>query len=171
MPITLETITLEDIPLYESSYCDPRMMEHLGGAWPKERIPQKLRQDIELIESGKSWTFKIIPDENDNTVAGSVCLWDHSRNGETITEVGWMVLSPFQRRGLASEAVRAILDKARAEARCKIVHAFPGTLNVPSNAICKKMGFTLIGECDLEYAGTLLRCNHWRLGLGVDGAR
>ena len=146
------------------------MMEHLGGPWPKARIPEKLRQDIELIESGKSWTFKIIPDANSNAVAGSVCLWDHSRNGETITEVGWMVLSAFQGRGLASEAVRAILDKARAEARCKIVHAFPGTSNVPSNAICKKMGFTLIEECDLEYAGTLLRCNHWRLALGVDGA-
>ncbi len=161
----LLTITLDDIGLYESSYCDPEMMEHLGGPWPKERMPEKLRRDLELIQSGKSWTFKVIPDVNNNTAVGSVCLWDHSRNGELITEVGWTVLPPFQGRGLASEAVRAMLDKARAEARCEIVHAFPATSNMPSNAISKKIGFTLVEECDLEYYGTLLRCNHWQLKL------
>jgi RimJ/RimL family protein N-acetyltransferase len=37
--------------------------------------------------------------------------------------------------------------------------------NAPSNAICRKLGFTLLGPHDFEYRGTVLRCNDWRLDL------
>jgi RimJ/RimL family protein N-acetyltransferase len=163
----LQNISTSDLYLYESFYCDPRMMAHLGGPWPKEEMPQKLRRDVESVESGRAWVFKIIPDEaSGSAAAGSVCIWENSWRGESINERGWMILSPFQGRGLASEAVRAILDKALAEGRWRVIHAFPSTTNPPSNAICRKMGFSLIEECDLEYAGHRLRCNHWRLDLG-----
>jgi RimJ/RimL family protein N-acetyltransferase len=46
------------------------------------------------------------------------------------------------------------------------MHAFPSVTNPPSNAICRKLGFTLMGEYDFEYpVGHLLRCNDWRLDL------
>jgi RimJ/RimL family protein N-acetyltransferase len=118
-----------------------------------------------MVESGTAWVFKIIPDEADASVAGTVCLWENSWRGETISEIGWMVLPQLQGRGLGSKAVRAILDKARSERRCDVIHAFPSTSNAPSNAVCRKMGFSRLEECDLEYAGGLLRCNHWRLDL------
>ena len=158
-------ITLADLALYESIHCDPKMMAHLGGPWPRERMPQKLQRDVEAVESGRSWVFKIIPEGDSESAAGSVCLWENSWNGELISEIGWMVLPAFQGRGLASEAVRAVLDQARAEKRCDVIHAFPPTSNASSNAISRKMGFSLVEECDLEYAGHVLRCNHWRLDL------
>jgi RimJ/RimL family protein N-acetyltransferase len=167
----LRDITLDDLSLYENLHCDPQMMAHLGGPWPTEGIPAKLQRDVESVEKGESWVFKIIPDADAGVVAGSVCLWESSRNGETITEVGWMVLPRFQGRGLGTQAVSMIIDKARDVQRCDTVHAFPAVSNVASNAICRKLGFSLIKECDLEYAGTLLRCNHWRLGLRVGVAR
>ena len=76
-----------------------------------------------------------------------------------------MILPQFQGRGLATKAVRAILDKARSEKRWPVIHAFPSTTNVPSNALCRKMGFSKIEECDLEWAGRMLHCAHWRLDL------
>ena len=158
----LQNISTDDLSLYESFYCDPRMMAHLGGPWLQELMPQKLLRDVESVKSGRAWVFKIIPDETSGSAAGSVCIWEHSWCGERINEIGWMILPQFQGRGLATEAVGAILDKAQAEERLGTVHAFPSTTNSPSNAICRKMGFSLIEECDLEYAGHLLRCNHWR---------
>jgi RimJ/RimL family protein N-acetyltransferase len=124
-----------------------------------------LRNALDSIEAGTGWVFKIIPDVTTGHAAGTVCIWENSWRDEIINEIGWMILPPFQRQGLGSEAVRAILDKAQAEKRWDVIHAFPSTTNAPSNAICRKMGFSLIEECDLEWAGRMLRCNHWQLDL------
>jgi RimJ/RimL family protein N-acetyltransferase len=46
------------------------------------------------------------------------------------------------------------------------VYAFPSVDNAPSNAICRKVGFELLGEKDFEYPpGNPLRCNEWRFDL------
>ena len=164
----LENITHDDLPLYESLHSDPAMMKHLGGAWPKERMPQKLRQNLELIEAGTAWVLKIIPDDDSGQAAGSVCIWENSERGETFNEMGWMILPAYQGRGLGSKAVRAVLDKARAEGRWKVIHAYPATTNAASNAICRKMGFSLVEECDLKWEGRILHCNHWRIDLHSD---
>ena len=161
----LQNLSLDDLSLYESFHCDSQMMAYLGGPWPRERLPEKLKRDVATIEAGTSWIFKIILEEESQRTVGSVCIWEHVWRNESINEIGWMILTPFQGQGLATEAVRAILDRARSEKRWNVVHAFPATANIASNAICRKMGFTLKEEVDLEYAGHLLRCNHWRLDL------
>lgn len=161
----LRNITSDDLPLYESINCDPDMMAHLGGPWPRERMPQKLRRDLASVEAGTAWIFKIIPDGDSEQAAGTVCIWENSEGGETFDEMGWMILPQFQGRGLGSRAVRAVLDMARAEGRWQVIHAFPSTTNEPSNAVCRKTGFSLVEERDLEWAGHTLRCNHWRLDL------
>lgn len=161
-----ENLSLDDLWLYESFHCDPQMMTYLGGPWPRERLPEKLKRDVATIEAGTGWIFKIISSEDSKRAVGSVCIWEHLRQGEIINEIGWMILPLFQGRGLASAAVRAILDKARAEKRWGAhLHAFPATANAASNAICRKFAFSLVEEVDLEYAGHPLRCNHWRLDL------
>jgi RimJ/RimL family protein N-acetyltransferase len=161
----LQTITPDDLPLYESFYCDPRMMAHLGGPWSRERMPQKLLRDVETVLSGRAWVFKVIPEGGAGRAAGTVSVWENSWRGEAVNELGWMILPQFQGRGLATRAVRAVLDKALSERRWDVVHAFPSVTNPPSNALCRKTGFSLVGECDLEWDGRVLRCNHWRLDL------
>jgi len=38
--------------------------------------------------------------------------------------------------------------------------------NTPSNALCRRVGFTLVGTCDFEYPpGHAMRCHDWRLAL------
>lgn len=128
-------------------------------------MPQKLRSVVASVENGTAWVFKIIADEDSTRAAGTVCIWENSWRGERINEIGWMILPEFQGRGLATQAVRAILDKAQAERRWNVVHAFPSIDNAASNSICRKMGFSMLEECDLEWAGHNLRCNHWRLDL------
>jgi RimJ/RimL family protein N-acetyltransferase len=48
------------------------------------------------------------------------------------------------------------------------LYAFPSVGNAPSNGICRKLGFTLVGETEYEYppgSGRVMRCNDWRLDL------
>ena len=73
------------------------------------------------------------------------------------------VPGPFQGRGIATEALRLLVERAREDGRWGDIHAFTGASNGPSNAVCRKGGFTYIGEETVHYAGRRLRCNHWVL--------
>jgi len=59
-----------------------------------------------------------------------------------------------------------VIELARAEHRYSFMHAFPSVDNPASNAICRKLSFTLLEECQFEYpVGNMLTVNDWRLGL------
>jgi RimJ/RimL family protein N-acetyltransferase len=165
----LRPVTLDDLPLYESILCDPAMMAELGGPLPRERLPERLRRDVDAVAADSYWMYKIVPDAETGVAAGTVCIWEHPWRGERINEIGWMVLPAFQGRGVGSQAVRTILDKARAEARWDVIDAFPAVTNAASNGICRKTGFTLVEACDFEFAGRTLRCNRWRIDLRPAG--
>jgi len=50
----------------------------------------------------------------------------------------------------------------------RFVHAYPGVENGPSNSLCRKVGFELLGAHEFEYpagSGTMMRCNDWRFDL------
>jgi RimJ/RimL family protein N-acetyltransferase len=161
--VELRNLTLDDLPLYEATYADVTMMEHLGGPRPKEGLAEKLARDVATTEAGDTWILVIV-DEASGEVAGSIALWEEEWNGERINEMGWMVLPAFQGRGIGSAAVRAVLDRARTEGRWSTIHAFPPVTNAASNAICRSTGFRFIGEIELS-RWLLLRCNHWRIDL------
>jgi RimJ/RimL family protein N-acetyltransferase len=165
----LRNISMDDLPLYESALTDPHMMSELGGPLPRQGLSEKLQGIIESVEAGTVWFYVIVPDDEGDAAAGTVCIWDHDWNGTPVTEIGWMVLPAFQGRGLASEAVRSVLRRARSESRWEVIHAFPAVTNAASNSICRRMGFSKIEECDFEYAGRVLRCNHWGLDLRSAG--
>jgi RimJ/RimL family protein N-acetyltransferase len=160
--VDLRPITMDDLPLYEALHLDPVMMAELGGPLRRESLADKLLGIVEEVRSGKTWYFVVVP-EGEREPAGTVCVWSHDWDGESISEIGWMVLPRFQGRGLASEAVRSVLRRAGEEARWDVIHAFPAVTNGPSNAICRKTGFSLVGQADIDYAGRTLRCNHWRV--------
>jgi RimJ/RimL family protein N-acetyltransferase len=80
--------------------------------------------------------------------------------------MGWSVLPQYQGRGLASAAVAQAIELARATKRRPAVHAFPSIDNPPSNGICRKLGFELLGEVQFEYPkGHWAPSNDWRLAL------
>jgi RimJ/RimL family protein N-acetyltransferase len=83
-----------------------------------------------------------------------------------VYETGWFVLPAYQGRGIAAAATALTIDAARAERKHAFLHAFPSVENAASNAICQKLGFTLVDEIEFEYPpGHSMRCNDWRLEL------
>lgn len=164
--VTLRDITLDDLPLYEAIHCDPRMMEHLGGPLPKEGLAERLQRDVATTAEGETWVLVIVPKDDPGAVAGTVTIWTHERLGDPINEIGWMVLPGYQGRGIGKAAVHAALERARAETRWDVVHAFPPAANERSNGMCRTFGFELLGELDFPFRDRPVRCNHWRLDLG-----
>lgn len=163
----LRDVEARDVGAYIRMRCDPAMMAELGGPLPREGIEEKVRRDVTDARSGTALIKMIVPDgARPGTVAGSAVLWASEHGGERISEIGWMVLPEFQGRGVAKSAVRMLLDIARQQDRWGIVHAFPGVTNGPSNGICRSLGFTLTGEVEVEFAGRVLRSNHWLIDPG-----
>src|SRR3954465_9013092 len=83
----LRPLTREDRRLYERIYTDPRMWAELGGV-PDQDMAAKLERDVASVEAGRHWVLVIVT--ADGTTAGTVSLWDHEWDGETIDEIGWV---------------------------------------------------------------------------------
>ncbi|MGA3526646.1 GNAT family N-acetyltransferase [Melissospora conviva] len=158
----LRDVELRDVDAYVRIRCDPVMMAELGGPLPQAGIRERVRHDVAAALADTAWIRMIVPDPAaPAVVAGSVVLWTQESDDAPFSEIGWMVLPEFQRRGLGKQAVRQLLQEAHEEERWGEVHAFPSTTNVASNAICRTLGFRLLGEQDKPFAGRLLRANHW----------
>ena len=155
------------LPLLHQLLGDPEMTRHLGGP----ESPEKLADRQARYERPNSRQYRIIDDASGQAV-GHVGYWERTWRGEQVYEIGWSVIPAFQGRGIASAATAQALAMARAENHLRFVHAFPSVDNAPSNAICGKVGFTLLGDYDFEYppnSGRFMRCNDWVFDLFGEG--
>jgi RimJ/RimL family protein N-acetyltransferase len=159
--VRLEPWGPDDLALVEQLMGDPAMTEFLGGPESPEKLADRQRR---YAEPG-SGMFKIV-DAGTGKGIGSVGFWEREWRGQTVYETGWSVIPAFQGRGIAAEATRQAIQLARANGGHRYMHAFPKVENAASNAICRKLGFELLGEENFEYPpGNPIRCNDWRLDL------
>ena len=161
--VSLEPWGSDDLPLLERLMGDPRMTGHLGGP----ESPDKLRERQSRYEhlEGADRMFRIV-DVASKQGVGSVGFWTKEWRDLEVYEVGWMVVPEFQGRGIAVAATAQAIELARRDAAYRLMHAFPNVDNVPSNAICRKLGFELLEACEFEFPkGHLMTCNDWRLDL------
>jgi RimJ/RimL family protein N-acetyltransferase len=157
--VRLEPWTDADLPLLRRIVGDPAMMEHLGGPESETKIADRLRRYVQP-DSGM---FKIVAGGEG---VGSVGFWEREWRGERVLETGWSVVPEHQGRGIAATATAQAIERARAAGTHRHLHAFPSVDNAASNALCRRLGFTLLGPYDFEYPpGHPLRCNDWRLEL------
>jgi RimJ/RimL family protein N-acetyltransferase len=156
--VELSAYTDADIALTEAMETDRVVMAELGGPVPAEAIPALHRRRL-----GDPWWLVVVTDEGER--AGTIGIWETEHDGAVVHETGWMLLPAFHGRGLASAALRQLLDRARAVARFEQLHAWPGVTNGASNALCRKFGFELLGEEEGAYRDARLRVNHWVLTL------
>ncbi len=154
--------TTEDLWLTVALETDPRVMAELGGPWSIEEATATHARRLRSVDEHGGWWLKIVPDPEVGPV-GSLVLWDSEWAGEPISEAGWMVLPEHQGRGYASAALRLMIERANADGRWGDIHAFPGASNGPSNGLCRKLGFELVGAGDADYAGRRFPVNHWVL--------
>src|SRR5262249_52998282 len=143
---------------------EPGRTKHPGGPESPEKLADRQHRYEQLADSGTGRMLKIV--EEAGAAAGSVGYWEKDWRGEVVYVIGWMVLPGVQGRGIAGQATRQAIAMARGDRERRFLHAFPSGDNRPSDAICPKLGFPLLGECDFELPpGHWMRCNDWRLDL------
>ena len=159
--VRLEPWEEGDLPLLRRLMGDAEMTKYLGGPESEEKLAERQAR----YERPGSGMFKIV-DAETGEPAGSVGYWEKDWRDQKVFETGWMVVPVFQGRGIAVAATAEVISRARAEQRHRYLHAFPSVENAASNAICRKVGFTLLEAHEFEYPkGHFMRCNDWCLDL------
>jgi len=145
----------------------PDMTEHLGGPETDDALRRRQERYVAAAysETRSVLCFTVVL-EPDGIAVGNVNLWERDWQGRPVYEMGWGIVPEYQGRGLATAAVTEAIEVARSSGRRDAIHAFPSVENPPSNAICRKCGFELIGAVPFEYPkGHWMQCNDWRFAL------
>ncbi|MFH8803420.1 GNAT family N-acetyltransferase [Streptomyces sp. NPDC017936] len=144
----------------------PEMTEHLGGPESEEALADRHRRYVALDDG---CMYRVTLADGGETV-GSIGYWERAWRGGTVWETGWGILPGFQGRGLAARAARELVGIVRRAGGHPALHAFPGADHAASNGVCRKAGFTLLGQVDFEYPkGHWIKSNDWYVDLGADG--
>ncbi|GAA1988613.1 GNAT family N-acetyltransferase [Kitasatospora viridis] len=141
------------------------MRRHVGGPETPEKLLIRHQRYLDFPGLGTGQMFRVVAGEDDTPV-GSVGYHSREWQGERVFEMGWNVLPPFRGLGIAHRAALAGALAAARTGQHHWLHAFPSVDNAPSNAVCRRVGFALLGETDFEYPpGRFMRSNDWRLDL------
>jgi RimJ/RimL family protein N-acetyltransferase len=137
-------------------------MRYLGGPVTLDQIQRA--HERRAADNSDRW-LKIVLEPGDDPV-GVIGIWQSEHSGGTIHETGWMVSADQTGRGIATRALALLLDIARSDPEIETLHAFPNVANEPSNALCRRAGFELLGEEELAFRDRPVRCNHWLIRVG-----
>lgn len=162
--VSLRYWSVKDLPLLERTVGDPGMMAFLGGPETPEKIRNRHKRYL-TNPDGAGRMFVILVDPGE-VPAGTIGYWEREWRGELSWETGWMVLPEFQGKGIATSATEATLREIHLENLHGNVYAYPSVDNPASNAVCRKTGFSFLGEIDFEYPlGHWMRCSEWHLDI------
>ncbi|MFD1505659.1 GNAT family N-acetyltransferase [Georgenia yuyongxinii] len=164
-PLELREWAAGDLAVVEGTMGAVTATRHLGGPEPAAKLAERHARYLALAGSGLGRMFVIVTGP-DAQPAGSVGFWDAEWAGARVYEMGWSVLPAFWGQGIATRATVLALAHAREAGKHRRVHAFPSVENLASNAVCRKAGFTLAGEVEVEYPkGRPMRAHDWRYDL------
>lgn len=159
--VTLRPYSAADLSLLEKTLGDAEMMKHLGGPESSEQIRRRHERYLRLPETDYMFTIDF-----DGESVGNIGYWEMNWHDQLVYEMGWFVLPGYQGRGIATKAGQATIQYAQQDHRYQFMHAFPSVDNPASNAICRKLGFSLVETCEAEYPrGHFMTVNDWRLDL------
>ena len=148
-----------DLTLTRALEIDPIVMRHLGGVAGEDRARAVHDKRMAGIAAGDLYRT-VVPDDGAEPV-GLVAIWRDEFQGAPIHEFGIMFRPEHHRRGLGMSASRQIIAEFRASGRSPELHAFSSVGNEATDQAAPILGFTQVGECDLDYEGQPLRCRHW----------
>lgn len=158
--LTVEEWTEDSLDLLRRCNTEA-MTEHLGGPeTPTKVVSRHVRYlGYTQDEVREAWPLRVVVD---GEAVGSITYWRIVGG----YEIGWAIVPEHQGRGLATEAVAAAIQHARAQGLTGRFHATPSIDNAASNGVARRAGFTLLRQYPIEYPpGNHMQANDWVLDL------
>jgi RimJ/RimL family protein N-acetyltransferase len=124
---------------------------------------ERLRRQLERDPASHSWTLYYLVRRATALAEPRELLgiagYIGPPSAEGVVEIGYAIAAEYQRKGYATEAVRALVTRAFAAAEVVVVAATTYAALEPSIGVLRKTGFALVGQ---DPTGGLLRYEHRR---------
>lgn len=133
--------TLSDIPDFYCIYQNPSVTAHMEPLYPDPDMEKAYLQDyIRQVYGFYGFGIWTVLLKETSKIIGRAGL--NIREGYDLPELGFVIDSAFQGRGLAYEVCSAILEYAHKELDFDCIQAFVQKENIPSIKLLEKLGFT-----------------------------
>ncbi|MCR4904125.1 MAG: GNAT family N-acetyltransferase [Butyrivibrio sp.] len=141
--------TVEDVDSFYEIYSEPEMTKYIEGLFENPEDEKRYTRDyIEKVYSllgFGNWT--VVCKANDRIIGRAGFS---IRNGFDNVELGFLIAVPYQRKGYAYEVCSAIMDYGRDILQFDTVQTFVKKENAVSIHLCRKLGFEILDEQDIE---------------------
>jgi ribosomal-protein-alanine N-acetyltransferase len=140
----------EDLKHLQRVFCDPVMMQYLGGSWTSEQVADALREWSDEWGVNNRWYGILLRKDNGEPI-GTAGFTENTIPVEPGLELSWFVLPEHQRQGFATEITKELVRHAFEDlGAVRIVgETHPG--NPGSQRVLEKLGFEYIGERHHKY--------------------
>ena len=161
--VELRPYSSADLPLTVALEGDEVVKRDLGGVLDVDEAERVHHERLERM--GKGELFYTVRVGEDEEPIGIVAVFKTPFAGDVVNEIGIMLRPERSGRGVGMEALRQLTERARAELGPTRLHGFTSIDNDVINAIGARLGWTNVGEVDMDYEGRPMRCHHWILDL------
>jgi len=145
--LVLEPLQIEHAEPMATALADPRLHAFIGGA--PDTAPQLRSRYTRMLagpaDPAESWCNWVIRLRQDRQLTGTVQATVTPDADGLHAEIAWVIGTPWQRRGIATEATLALVDwLSRQPIRAVIAHIHPD--HVASAAVAVAAGLTPTAE-------------------------
>lgn len=142
-----------DLAPFAALNADPEVMRYFFATRSLEET-KKAMAEMERRFDERGFAICAVERKADGAFVGILGIQDVPNRGflfEPAVEIGWRLGSRFWRQGYATEGARAVIQAGFERFGLDEIVAFTATLNLPSQAVMKKLGMTRDPADDFDH--------------------
>jgi len=145
----LRPFTADDLEGWHAIWGDPAVISWGANECldvSRRQLEGLVRAERERWPDGMGWLAVL--ERGSHQIVGDVLL----QPAQLVqgVEIGWHMRRQVWGRGYATEAVRAVVERAFVEGACDAVHAFVDPANGASVRVAEKVGMHVVGTLGIE---------------------
>lgn len=139
--LTLRETIVADVDTFLEIYSDPEITRYTENLYPREKEIAYTEDYIHNMYEFYGFGIWTVMEKASGKIIGRAGL--AMREGFDIPELGYIIGTPWQHKGYATEALVAILAYAKKEFGFDTIRALVETENKKSRLLLEKLGFTV----------------------------
>ena len=141
----LREMAPDDFDALYTVLADSDIMQHYPYTFDEARVRNWINKNIERYRAFGFGLWAVCL-KTTGEMIGDCGLTMQNINGTILPEIGYHIAKAYQHQGYAKEAARAVRDWTFANTRFGTVYSYMKKTNLPSAAVARANGMTLLGE-------------------------
>lgn len=148
--LLLRRVEKGDQKLLDRLFCDPEMMQYLGGIWTKELVTELVKEWYDEWGKNNYW-YGVIVVKASSEAIGIAGFTENTHPQELGLEFSWFIVPEHQKKGYATEITKEILLFVFEYLKKDRLFAETHPDNVAANKVLEKLCFKRLDERNYKY--------------------